>query len=103
MPETPHMVLSAFDWASVLAATALLWFLIVRDYRSRDRLAATVEKLGQTVSDLRTWMAENYVTRPEHLREIDRLEISIADHAERWREDMAAHRRDCPGRFGDRP
>jgi HAMP domain-containing protein len=92
------MVLSAFDWAVILALASLLWFLLVRDFRSRDRLAATVEKLGLTVSDLRTWMAENYVTRPEHLREIERLETSISEHADRWREDLDRHRIECPGR-----
>lgn len=92
------MSLSAFDWACVLALAGLLWFLLVRDFRSRDRLASTVESLGKTVADLRTWMAENYVTRPEHLREIERLETSIADHADRWREDLERHRSDCPGR-----
>lgn len=98
--EPPHPItLSFFDWATIMALAVLLWFLVTREIRSRDRLATTVEKLGLTVSDLRTWMAENYVTRPEHLREIDRLETSIAEHAERWREDLAAHRSDCPERI----
>ena len=92
------MVLTGFDWATILAAAALLWFLLVRDFKSRDRLAATVDELAGEVGKLRTWMAENYVTRPEHLREIVRLEASIAEHAERWREDLARHREECPTR-----
>ena len=62
------------------------------------RLAETVTNLAREVGKLRTLMAESYVTKVEHLREIDRLEGSIAEHAERWREDLDRHRRECAGR-----
>jgi hypothetical protein len=96
--EPTHMALSAFDWATVLAMAGLLWFLFVRDYKSRDRQTNAVEALSVEVGRLRAWMAETYVTKVEHLREVDRLETSIADHAERWREDLTRHRSDCPVR-----
>lgn len=98
MPEQTHMSLSAFDWSTILGVLVFFWFLLQRDYKSRDKLADTVENLSQTVAGLRSWMAENYVTRPEHLREIDRLEVSIADHSERWREELSRHREECPAR-----
>ncbi len=97
----PHIVLSTFDWATIGALVVLAWFLLRRDFQSRDRLAATVDSLALEVGKLRTWMAENYVTKVEHLREIDRLEDSIAKHAEHWREEMGNHLADAHPRRDD--
>jgi len=96
--EPARMTLSAFDWSVVLALAGLLWFLFVRDFKSRDRQTAAVESLSLEVGRLRAWMAETYVPKAEHLREIDLLRTSIADHAERWREDLNRHREECPAR-----
>lgn len=99
MPESAHVTLSAFDWATVLAMAGLLWFLFVRDFKARDRQTAAVEALSAEVGRLRAWMAETYAQRTDLIREVERLEDSIAEQADRWREDMKRHREECPGRL----
>jgi hypothetical protein len=99
MAQASSITLSAFDWAIVLALAGLAWFLLVRNFRAQDALALNVQALTGEVAKLHQVMAETYVTKVDHLREVDRLETSIAGHAERWRDDLAQHRRDCPVRL----
>ena len=97
--EPPHpLSLSLFDWATILALACLAWFLLTRNFRAQDELARTVRGLAEELGKFRADMAERYVQKADQAREIDRLEQSIADHAERWREDLARHRDDCPDR-----
>ena len=97
--EPSHPIsLSMFDWATILALAGLAWFLLVRNFRSQDELAKTVKCLAEELGKLRAHMAERYVAKPDHDRAISDLKGTIAEHAERWREDLETHRRECPGR-----
>jgi hypothetical protein len=98
--ETPFMSLSAFDWATVLALAALAWFLLVRDFRSRDELARTVQALAEAVGELRALMAEQYVNKDDHRRDIDRVSADIAMHAKQFQRELETHREECPARRG---
>ena len=100
MTEPAHLALSYFDWMTILALSALAWFLMVRFVRSQDQLAAAVTALSKEVAELPGHIAANYVTKPDHNRDIDGLKEVITDHAERWREELVRHREECPGRRG---
>ena len=97
-PEAAHVTLSYFDWMTVLAAGALLWFLLGRFFRANEKLADAVEALASQVAGLRTFVSENYVTKPDHARDLDRLSEDIDTWAARFQRDLDAHRDGCPGR-----
>lgn len=109
MPEPVHMPLSAFDWASLVAAAILTWWAVRalihvwiraktdlqraqqrieeeragRILKQQESLECSVRELIKVVSDLKTWVALEFVRRPDHEREIQRLEGLIADHSDR--------------------
>ncbi len=97
-PERTFVSLSSFDWATVMVLGAIAWFFFVRDYRSRDELAKTVKALADAVSDLRALMAEQYVSKDDHRREIDRLSDDIDTWANRFQRDLESHRDECAAR-----
>ncbi len=94
--ERAAISLSSFDWATVMVLGLLAWFFFMRDYRSRDELAKTVKALADAVSDLRALMAEQYVSKDDHRREIDRLSDDIDTWTERFRRDLESHKDECP-------
>lgn len=98
--ETTHVALSFFDWSTILAFAGFAFLLVKRELRSRDELATAVKALTDEVAKLRTWIAETYVTKHDHARDIDRLRDDIADHAERFSRELESHRDECPARRG---
>lgn len=126
MPEPVHMPLSAFDWVSILFVVAVAWWAIrslVGQYarvkgelqkaqqkadqeraerllRQQESVERTVQELIRVVGDLKSWVALEFVRKPDHDREIDRLDNAIAEHAERFTRELESHRDQCPGRRG---
>lgn len=94
----PHMTLTPFEWSFVGVLVVFTWYLLRRDFDSRDALAATVQGLSGEVAKLRTLMAENYVTKHDHRLDLDRVREDIAEHAERFQRELENHRDACPGR-----
>ena len=99
-PEKTIVALSYFDWMTVLALAGLTWFLLARHFRSQDKLADAVAFLAKEVGELRSWIAESYVTKPDHVRDLDRLSEDIERWSSRFERDLEAHRDECPVRRG---
>ncbi len=97
-PEAPHIALSYFDWMTVLALAALLWFLLGRFFRANEKLAEAVSALAMEVAGLRAFVSETYVTKRDHTRDVERLSEDIDAWATRFQRDLDVHRDECPGR-----
>lgn len=123
MSEPVHMPLSAFDWASILFVCILAWWIIrslvqlylrtkadlqeaqqkiendraERFLQQQAAVEASVQELIKVVADLKGWVALEFVRRPDHQRDIDRLREDIDAHAERFVRELESHRGQCPG------
>jgi hypothetical protein len=122
MVEAVHMSLSPFDWATLLAASVIVWWLIQRADKKREaavqqaeqiretaaasrqgamdqtlgRLSNVVEDLSAALYQVKGWVTEHHVTKPDHQREMENLEKAL-------RRDLEQHVINCPGRKGRTP
>ncbi len=96
MPQ--HMTLTPFEWMLVMGIASFAWFLMRRDFQSRDALASAVAGLTAEVASLRSWISERYVSKEDHRREMDRMVKDIEAHAVRFQFELESHRTECPGR-----
>jgi|GEM_PF-7105063 len=123
--EPPQVVsLSFFDWASILLVAVVAWWALrslvqlygktktqlhesnqkmeteraERFIKQQESLEGSVRELIRVVSDLKSWVALEFVRRPDHERDIDQLREDIKAHADRFRDELDGHREQCPGR-----
>jgi hypothetical protein len=120
------MPLSAFDWAITLLFAFLGWWAIrsliqvyvraradlqraqqaneeeraQRILKQQESLESSVRDLIKVFSEFKTWVVLEFVRRPDHEKEIARLETTIADHAERFQVELKTHREESHGLRG---
>lgn len=124
--EQPVIHLSAADWVFVTVAVAVAWYAFrsliqmwakakadlqkaeqaleeertQRILKQQGSLEKAVQEVSKLVNELKSWVALEFVRRPDHERDIDRLHEAITDHAERFTRELESHRDQCPGRRG---
>ena len=124
MSEPVRMILSDFDWVTVVVCVIFGWWAIrsliklwssakadlqaaqqrleddraTRILRQQESLEGSVRELSNIVSEFKAWVALEFVRRPDHEREIGRLQEAIADHAERCDAALKEHREEFHGR-----
>lgn len=90
--------LNAWAFATLAAITA---FLLVREFRSKDKMSQAIESLNASVAaltlaveSLKNWTFQGFLPRPEAKEHFDRLRDDIEDTAS----GLESHALHCPAR-----